>query len=145
MANIIRMSGSPKPDIYVPEGYEIKTGTKGFPIDDTVIPIYAYGSISGTQWTEFSSGAYLKDNLGKIWLSVQVPGHGSKTNSGYVDVFKLYNGDYEQLKQITKVSATGSQSPNGSASLKVWLEKVGEVVNRLLLLLKTHLQKLEVC
>ena len=128
---IVRKGGSPKPDIYVPEGYEIKTGTKGFPIDDTVIPIYAYGSISGTQWTEFSAGAYLKDNLGKTWLSVQVPGNGSKTNSGNVDVFNLYNGDYERLKQITNVSATGSQSPSGSASLKVWLEKVGggELVN----------------
>lgn len=125
MANIMRMNGAPKPDIYVPEGYEIKTGTKNFPIDDTVIPIYAYGSIRGTQWTEFTAGAYLKDNLGKTWLSVQVPAQGSKTNSGNIDVFSLYNGDYEELKKIKSVSATGSQSPSGSASLKVWLEKVG--------------------
>ena len=111
-----------------PSGYKLMTGSKNWEsinlADNGIIPIYLYWYCAGTQWTSFPSDVYIKDNNGKTYGSCHVNGNSSGSSSGYKSIWELYNGNWDSMKTIKTFSITGSQSPNGSVSIKVWLQKV---------------------
>lgn len=111
-----------------PSGYKLMTGSKDWGSTNLaangIIPIYLYWYCAGTQWTSFPSDVYVKDNNGKTYGSCHVNGNSSGSGSGYKSIWELYNGNWDSMKTIKTFSVTGSQSPNGSVSIKVWLQKV---------------------
>ena len=111
-----------------PSGYKLMTGSKDWGsinlANNGIIPIYLYWYCAGTQWTSFPSDVYIKDNNGKTYGSCRVNGNSSGSSSGYKSIWELYNGNWDSMKTIKTFSITGSQSPNGSVSIKVWLQKV---------------------
>lgn len=128
MANIIRMSGNGK-SIF-PPNYEMKTGSLSFSTanaNQNIIPLEATCSFSQVAGTAYSSVKYGSTTV----YSLAVYGGGSVKIS-------MGNEAFELIKRNITIS-------NGSGNVTRWLEKVGGVVSRLLLLLKTHLHRLEVC